>query len=96
MPEAEYRYLKVAVRVTEGFPATNKALPRLRFVIALTGPDQPLAIMRARMGLSTKIAKPTTTKFMIAVATNTMCQLPVASLIRLAIGTRNADVPLAV
>src|SRR5580698_9328094 len=59
-------------------------------------PVQPLAIIRARIGLSTKIARPTTAKFMIAVATNTMCQLPVASLIRLAIGTRNAEVPFAV
>ena len=38
----------------------------------------------------------TTTKFMIAVTTNTMCQLPVEALIRLATGTRKADAPLAV
>src|ERR1700757_4619051 len=51
---------------------------------------------RARIGLSTNITKPTTTKFMMAVTTNTMCQLPVASLMRLASGTRKADAPFAV
>jgi hypothetical protein len=49
-----------------------------------------------RMGLSTNRASATTRRFMIAVTTNTMCQLPVESLIRLARGTRNADAPFAV
>ena len=53
-------------------------------------------IWRERSGLSTKIASPTTTKFMIAVITNTICQLPVAPLSTFAKGTRNADAPLAV
>src|SRR5580658_5742255 len=46
-----------------------------------------------RIGLSTNKASATTTKFMIAVTTNTMCQLPVESLMMLASGTRNADAP---
>jgi hypothetical protein len=57
---------------------------------------QPLARNRSRNGLSTNSARPTTTKFMIAVNTKTRCQPPVADLIRLATGTRNADAPLAV
>lgn len=57
---------------------------------------QRIAITRWRSGLSTNSAKPTTKKFMIAVATNTMCQLPVDDLMRLATGTRNAEVPFAV
>ena len=51
---------------------------------------------RARIGLSTKSAKPTTMKFISAVTTNAMCQLPVDVLIRFATGTRKADVSLAV
>jgi hypothetical protein len=58
--------------------------------------SQPFAISRCRSGLSTNRARPTTTKFMIAVNTNTKCQPPVADLIRLATGTRKADAPLAV
>jgi acyl-CoA synthetase (NDP forming) len=54
------------------------------------------AINRARNGLSTYSAKPTTTKFMIAVTANTICQEPVEALITLASGTRKADVPFAV
>jgi hypothetical protein len=57
---------------------------------------QPLAIARARSGLSTKSARPTTTKFMTAVTANTMCQEPVDALIILATGTRKAEVPFAV
>lgn len=49
-----------------------------------------------RSGLSTNSASATTMKFMIAVMTNTMCQPPVADLMMLATGTRNADAPLAV
>ncbi len=60
------------------------------------GGPQPLAIKRARRGLSTIKASATTTKFVIAVTTNTMCQPPVAVLTTLASGTRNADAPLAV
>src|SRR5271169_1670225 len=52
--------------------------------------------MRARIGLSTNSASATTTRFMMAVTTNTMCQLPVASFTMLATGTKKADVPLAV
>src|SRR6202044_3639165 len=66
--------------------STDQAIRRL----------QPLANIRLRIGLRTNRANPTTAKFMIAVTTKTMCQLPVASLIKLAIGTRKADVPLAV
>ncbi len=58
--------------------------------------SQPLAKNRSRNGLSTNRANPTTTKFMIAVNTNTRCQPPLADLIRFATGTRNADAPLAV
>jgi hypothetical protein len=57
---------------------------------------QPFAISLARIGLSTNSASATTTKFMIAVMTKTMCQLPVEDLMRLATGTRNAEAPLAV
>lgn len=58
--------------------------------------SQPLATNRSRNGLSTNRANPTTAKFMIAVNTNTRCQPPLADLIRLATGTRNADAPFAV
>src|ERR1700730_17918732 len=58
--------------------------------------SQPCFIARARIGLSTNSAKATTAKFISAVTTNTMCQLPVADLIKLATGTRKAEVPLAV
>jgi hypothetical protein len=49
-----------------------------------------------RIGLSTNKASPTTIKFIAAVTTKTMCQLPVLVLITLASGTRNADAPFAV
>ena len=51
---------------------------------------------RERSGRSTKRARPTTRKFMTAVTTNTMCQLPVDTLIRFASGTRKAEAPFAV
>jgi len=79
--------------------ATEKGaglLPRLLFVSTDEGRLQPFAIPRVRIGLSTNKASATTTKFISAVTTNTMCQLPVAPLIRLATGTRKAEVPLAV
>jgi hypothetical protein len=57
---------------------------------------QPLAIIRARIGLRINRAIATTTMFMIAVSRNTKCQLPVESLMMLAIGTRKAEVPFAV
>ena len=57
---------------------------------------QPFAIARARIGLSTNKASATTMKFISAVTTNTVYQEPVDALIRLATGTRKADVPLAV
>src|SRR5579883_3380321 len=62
------------------------------------GTARPLTAMicQARSGLSTNIARMTTAKFMIAVTTNTVCQLPVEALTMLAIGTRIADAPLAV
>jgi len=60
------------------------------------GTVQPFAIIRCRSGLSTNKARPTTMKFITAVTTNTMCQLPVADFTRFAIGTRNAEVPFAV
>ena len=60
------------------------------------GGPQPFAICRARSGLSTNNAKPTTMKFISAVTANTICQLPVDVLIRLATGTKKAEVPLAV
>src|SRR6185437_11970453 len=55
-----------------------------------------LATILDRIGLSTNNAKPTTTRFMIVVSRNTMCQLPVDALIMLATGTRKADAPFAV
>ena len=54
------------------------------------------ATTRLRIGLSTNRASATTTTFITAVSTNTMCQLPVEALIMLATGTRNAEAPLAV
>src|SRR6516165_3999404 len=60
------------------------------------GTVQPFAIIRCRSGLSTNKARPTTMKFITAVTTNTMCQLPVVDFTRFAIGTRNAEVPFAV
>ena len=54
------------------------------------------AVARARIGLSTNSASATTSRFMIAVITNTMCHEPVAFLTMLATGTRNAEAPLAV
>ena len=57
---------------------------------------QPLAIIRARIGLRMNRAIATTVKFMMAVSRNTRCQLPVDALMRLATGTRNAEVPFAV
>jgi len=59
-------------------------------------PSQPLAIIRARIGLRTNSAIATTAMFMIAVSRNTRCQLPVDVLIMLATGTRKAEVPFAV
>ena len=58
--------------------------------------SQPLAIIRARIGLRTNSAIATTAMFMIAVSRNTRCQLPVDVLIMLATGTRKAEVPFAV
>src|SRR5947209_8090296 len=49
-----------------------------------------------RKGRNTNKAKPTTTRFMTVVTTNTMCQSPVASLIRLATVGKKAEAPLAV
>src|SRR4029077_18564108 len=57
---------------------------------------QPLAIIRARIGLRMNRAIATTTMFMMAVSRNTRCQLPVEVLMMLATGTRNAEVPFAV
>ena len=54
------------------------------------------AICLTLRGRSTKRAKPTTTKFMHAVATKTRCQVPLRATSTLASGTRNADVPFAV
>ena len=59
-------------------------------------PSQPLAIIRARIGLRTNSAIATTAMFMTAVSRNTRCQLPVDVLIMLATGTRKAEVPFAV
>jgi len=64
--------------------------------VAKSGRSQPRFIARARSGLSTNSAKATTIKFISAVTTNTMCQLPVDDLTTFAIGTMNADVPFAV
>lgn len=50
----------------------------------------------SRSGLSTNKASATTAKFIIAVTTKTTCHPPVAVFTRLAIGTKNADAPLAV
>ena len=58
--------------------------------------DQTRSMARRRIGRKTNKANPTTAKFMIVVSRNTMCQLPVASLIMLATGVRKADVPFAV
>ena len=80
----------------------RKTRPRLKntdgyiFLKETACRDQPFAIMRARIGLSTNRANATTAKFMIAVTTNTMCQLPVASFTMLATGTKKAEVPFAV
>jgi hypothetical protein len=57
---------------------------------------QPLAIIRARIGLRMNNAIATTVIFIIAVSKNTRCQLPVDALIMLATGTRKAEVPFAV
>jgi hypothetical protein len=57
---------------------------------------QPLAIIRVRIGLRMNRAIATTAMFMMAVSKNTRCQLPVDDLIRLANGTRKAEVPFAV
>ena len=64
--------------------------------LELTASAQPLLRKRSRNGLSTNRANPTTTKFKMAVNTNTRCQPPLADLMRLATGTRKADAPLAV
>ena len=64
--------------------------------LELRASAQPLLMKRSRNGLSTKRANPTTTKFKMAVNTNTKCQPPLADLMRLATGTRKADAPLAV
>src|ERR1700722_3907083 len=77
----------------------NKEAQKFRlhpFFAAKSGRSQPCFIARARSGLSTKSAKPTTAKFISAVTTKTMCQEPVDILMRLATGTRKADVPFAV
>ena len=66
------------------------------YTIVPRAPDQTCAIIRARIGLRTNKANATTSMFMMAVNKNTICQLPVETLIMLATGTRNADVPLAV
>src|SRR6266446_2243609 len=58
--------------------------------------SQVRSIARRRIGRKTKRASATTTKFMSVVTRNTICQLPVASLIRFATGVRNAEAPFAV
>ena len=65
-------------------------------VIGASGDAQPLAIIRARIGLRMNRAIATTTMFMMAVSKNTRCQLPVVPLMTLATGTRKAEVPFAV
>jgi hypothetical protein len=77
--------------------ATDCIVPmRLRTRRAILMRDQLPAIARRRIGRSTNSANPTTAKFMIVVSRKTICQLPVASLIMLAMGTRKAEVPFAV
>jgi hypothetical protein len=49
--------------------------------------NQACAIIRARIGLRTNKANATTRMFMMAVSKNTICQLPVETLIMLATGT---------
>jgi hypothetical protein len=53
--------------------------------------DQPFAIIFLRTGLRTSGANPTTTKFIKAVVTNTMCQLPVEDLMTFASGMRDGQ-----